>query len=155
MDKGDIAKKMLGKATEMGYDAVTIANALKIKPQTVEEWLSGKRLPRPSNLIALASLLNIPLSFLKKGINVLTDIPTYPYQLIKEIFSEISKAEAEELEVLIRLWKGEKTVREILAILKQMKKSELEEIRQEAGRILQLRQLVDDVAMLKKVVSLK
>ncbi len=155
MEKADIAKKMLKTATDMGYDAVAIANALKIKPQTVEEWLNGKRLPRLNNLIALASLVNIPLAFLKKGITALTDIPTYPYQLVKEIFSEISKAEAEELEGLIRMWKGDKTVREILNLLKQMKKQELEAVRLEAQRIIQFKQLTEDVALLKKVVMSK
>jgi len=68
---------------------------------------------------------------------------------MKELFSEISKKEAEELEELIHFWRKNKKARELFRCVKQMDKKEIEDLIQFSTKIIQVKRLDDEVRNLK------
>lgn len=53
-----------------------IARAINIKPQAVQQWLSGKTTPKGKNLEALANYLHIEPAVIQYGINHTASVPT-------------------------------------------------------------------------------
>lgn len=57
-----------------GYTQVQVAAILDIKPQAVQQWVSGET-QRPKKINELASLLGVSVDYLLKGEEALIDLP--------------------------------------------------------------------------------
>jgi len=65
--KENFKNRLRLKADELGLHASEVARKLNISRQTVAHWFSGDSVPRPSRMIKLCDLLNVPVAWLKYG----------------------------------------------------------------------------------------
>lgn|GEM_PF-3339893 len=60
--------------TAAGYTQTQVATILKVKPQSVQQWVSGET-QRPKKINELASLLGVSVDYLLTGEEELADLP--------------------------------------------------------------------------------
>jgi len=85
IDKEAFAKRLLIKTEVLGLSPTDLASELKLKRQTVDHWFQGRSAPGAQRMSQLAKRLGVSVSWLKRGITILSDIETATLEQIKTL----------------------------------------------------------------------
>ena len=85
IDRKAFKERLIYKSEELGCSPASIAKSLNLERQTVDHWFQGRSMPRANRMKALAELLGVSVSWLKRGVKILDDIPVNPVDTLRKI----------------------------------------------------------------------